>query len=269
MVRRTEERQAHAGSGTALRPGPMVERARPEPCDGKLVAVVVPTYNEAENLPELARRLFRQNIGNLILIVVDDNSPDGTAGVAHRLEQQFDGRVQLLLRNTKQGLGTAYVAGFTHALAEGAEYIVQMDADLSHPPESLPGLLHDLETADVVVGSRYVGEGGVDERWSLPRRLLSVSANLGIRTVSGLKVNDATSGFKGFRREALSKVDLTKLRSKGFAFQAEMIHACQRRGYRIVEHPFRFANRVRGSSKMSIYIAVEALWRLASLRWKK
>ena len=235
----------------------------------RLVAVVVPTYNEAENLPELTRRLSALKIPNLRLVIVDDNSPDGTAEVAKTLEAEFNGTIDVISRESKQGLGTAYIAGFTHALAQGADIVVQMDADLSHLPEYIPGFLEELNNADVVVGSRYTEGGGVDETWGLKRRMLSYLANRGIRAVVGLKVRDVTSGFKGFRSEALRRVNLSDFRCTGFAFQAEMAHACQRTGCRIVERPIIFVDRTQGASKMSTYIIVEALWRLLPHRWKR
>ena len=243
------------------------EHGSPEP--GPLVAVVVPTYNEAENLPELARRIFGLGIPNARMIVVDDGSPDGTGQVARKLAHQLDGRLDLIQRGRKLGLGTAYVEGFSRALAQGAHLVVQMDADLSHPPEYIPAFLKGLNEAEVVVGSRYVPDGGVEETWSVPRRLLSFVGNVGIRAITGLRIRDVTSGFKAYRGSALSSLDLTQFRSKGFAFQAEMAHACQRRGYRVAEHPIVFANRATGRSKMSTAILLEAIWRLVPLRWSR
>ena len=239
-----------------------------ERSDG-LVVVVVPTYNEAENLPELADRIFAMNLPNVRVIVVDDGSPDGTAQVAEELADRFDGRVELIKRSSKQGLGTAYVQGFSHALSVGADYVVQIDADLSHPPEHIPEFLKALRGADVVVGSRYVPGGGLDRRSGLARRLLSYLANQGIRGVTGLKVKDATSGFKAFRREALSSLDLHGFKCKGFGLQSEVAHACQRRGHTVVERPIVFVDRERGRSKMSLLIALEAIWRLLLVRWRR
>ncbi len=234
-----------------------------------MVAVVSPTYNEAENLPELFSRLSALSIPDLRLIIVDDNSPDGTAEVARRLEGDFGGKVDVISRKSKQGLGTAYIAGFTHALELGAEIVVQMDADLSHMPEYVPGFLDALDEADVVVGSRYTAGGGVDDTWGMKRRLLSYLGNMGIRLVAGLKARDVTSGFKGFRGQALRGLNLSEFQCSGFAFQAEMAHACQRRGYRVVEYPIVFADRAHGSSKMSPYIVLEAIWRLLPYRWRR
>ena len=256
----TAERNSAEESGAGTTPWP--------PASGML-AVVVPTYNEAANLPRLAERIFALGIPNTRLIVVDDNSPDGTAEVAKELAHKFEGRLDLIQRPNRQGLGTAYVKGFSHALNEGAAYVLQMDADLSHPPESIPALLEALKRADVVVGSRYIRGGGVDERWSLKRRMMSYLANVGIRMVAGLKVKDATSGFKAFRGTVLGSLNLTQLMCKGFGFQAEMAHACERQGYSVVEYPITFADRTEGRSKMSLSIALEALWRLLLLRWRR
>ncbi|MCH8206364.1 MAG: glycosyltransferase [Chloroflexi bacterium] len=233
------------------------------------VDVVVPTYNEAENLPELAERLFALDLADARLIVVDDSSPDGTAQVARGLADRFAGRVELIERKGKQGLGTAYMDGFARALEDGADYVIQMDADLSHAPEQVPALLKALQEADVVVGSRYVPGGAVDTSWDLSRRLLSYLANFGIRAVVGLKVKDVTSGFKAFRAGALTRLDPTEFRCRGFGFQAEVAHACQRLGLNVVEHPIVFIDRAEGKSKMSLGIALEAFWRLLPLRLKR
>ena len=235
----------------------------------KKLAVVVPTYNEAANLPQLAERLFGLGIPNTTLIVVDDSSPDGTADVAETLAEELSGRVEVIRRGAKQGLGTAYVDGFRRALAGGADYVVQMDADLSHAPEYIPEFLRALEQADVVVGSRYAPGGGTDKTWSVKRRLLSVLSNYGIRAVGGIDVKDATSGFKAYRADALSSLELGRLQCKGFGFQVEVAKACQRQGHKVVEQPILFVDRVRGESKMSLSIVAEASWRLLLLRWRR
>ena len=233
------------------------------------VVVVVATYNEAENLPPLVRRLFALDIPDCNILVVDDGSPDGTGDVASRLGEEREGRVELVQRHKKMGLGAAYVDGLGRALHAGADYVIQMDADLSHAPEYVPAFLDALQDADVVVGSRYAPGGGVEDEWRLRRFLLSAIGNWGIRLIAGLNVRDATSGFKGFRREVLASMDLTKFRCKGFAFQAEMVSVCERRGYSVVEHPIVFGRRASGESKLSLAIVVEALWRLFPLRWKR
>ncbi len=233
------------------------------------VAVVVPTYNEAENLPELFARLSSLGVPGLRLIIVDDGSPDGTADLASNLESEFAGSVEVVRRSSKQGLGTAYVDGFRRALASDADRVVQMDADLSHSPEYLPAMLNALGDADVVVGSRYAKGGGVDDSWGLSRRLLSSLGNLGIRLVGGLSVRDATSGFKAFRASALSRLDMSEFRCAGFGFQAEVAHSCQRLGLRVVEQPILFVDRTKGRSKMSAFIVLEAIWRLLPYRFRR
>ncbi len=232
------------------------------------VAVVVPTYNEAENLPVLTGRLFALEIPGLTLIVVDDGSPDGTSEVAMRLAEQYGGRVELVQRHRKEGLGPAYIAGFSHALDSGADIIVQMDADLSHRPEYIPEFIAALGEADVVIGSRYVTGGGVDEHWGILRRLISSGGNWGIRTVTGVKVKDATGGFKAFRQSVLRSIDFSQIRCAGFGFQAEINHACERMGCVVTEYPIIFIDRTMGKSKMSLGIMVEAMWKLLPLRWK-
>ena len=232
------------------------------------VAVVVPTYNEAENLPVLAARLFALGIPGLTLIVVDDGSPDGTGEVAKQLAVQYDGRVELVQRHRKEGLGPAYIAGFSNALDGGADIIVQMDADLSHQPEYIPQFIDDLGESDVVIGSRYVNGGGVDEHWGIMRRLISSGGNFGIRAVTGVKVKDATGGFKAFRQSVLRSIDFSQIRCAGFGFQAEINHACERMGCVVTEHPIVFIDRTMGKSKMSLDIMIEAMWKLLPLRWK-
>ena len=232
------------------------------------VSVVVPTYNETENIPKLAQRLFGLGIPDIRLVIVDDGSPDGTAAVARKLSGRYANRITVIEREGKQGLGTAYIVGFKEALAQGADYVVQMDADLSHSPEYIPDMLRQLDKSDVVVGSRHTQGGGVDADWNFKRRFLSSFANRMIRAITGLKVKDVTSGFKAYRRSALQRLDLSAFRCRGFGFQTEVAHACQRRGFRIAEHPIIFSDRTEGSSKMSINIMLEAIWRLSLLRIK-
>ncbi len=233
------------------------------------VAVVVPTYNEAANIPELVSRLFSLDIADLRLYVVDDNSPDGTARVARRLSDERDGRIEVISRQAKLGLGTAYVAGFTRALNDGCEFIVQMDADLSHVPDHLPPMLRKLENADVVVGSRYTKDGGSDPSWGLKRRLLSAFGNHVIRFVTGLEVRDVTSGFKAYTAVALGSLDMNSFRCKGFGFQSEVAYQCQARGHVVLEHPIIFIDRTKGKSKMSVHIIIEAIWKLTLLRLRR
>ena len=233
------------------------------------VAVVVPTYNEADNLPPLVDRIFAALADDTTLIVVDDGSPDGTGALAARLAERSPGAIDLVQRDEKFGLGAAYRAGFQRALASGADYVVQMDADLSHDPDSLPAMLAGLDDADVVVGSRYVAGASVDPRWGPIRRLLSGAANRGLGLIAGLDVRDATSGYKAFRASALAAVDFDGFRCAGFGFQVEMAAACQRLGLHVVEHPIHFRTRRSGRSKMSLAIVIEAIWRLTPMAWRR
>ena len=233
------------------------------------VAVVVPTYNESETLPQLIEKVVAQGIDGLGFIVVDDGSPDGTGAVADGLADEFAGVFIVLHREGKQGLGTAYMAGFQTALDAGAQNIVEMDADLSHPPEVLPGLIAELDEADVAVASRYTPGGGVDPGWSWARKQISYWGNVGIRLILGLEVKDATAGFKAFRRTTLERIGLDRLRLSGFGFQAEVAYRCEQTGLKVVEHPYVFMERTAGKSKMSFGIVVEAFFRLSWLRIRR
>ena len=228
--------------------------------------VVVPTYNEAGNLPMLSKLLFSLKIPNLELLVVDDDSPDGTAEVAERLADQHPGLIHVLRRSKKEGIGPAYIAGFQQALRMGADIVIQMDADLSHPPEYIPAILDGLKTYDVVVGSRYIHGGGIAGHWGIFRRVLSRAGDVYTRWVLGLHIQDTKSGFKGFRRGVLERISLETVRSKGFIFQAEIVYKCQKINSRILEVPFIFELRAAGNSKMSVSIVVEALWRSLQIR---
>lgn len=230
------------------------------------VAVVIPTYNEAENLPVLITELTALGIDGLGFVIVDDGSPDGTGEIADRLAAEYDGVFDVIHRERKQGLGRSYIAGFNRALELGAAKIVQMDADLSHPPVEIPGMLSRLDDADIVVGSRYATGGGVDPGWSFLRRQISYWGGVGIRLVLGLKVKDATSGFKVFRRSAMESIGIERLKLSGYGFQPELTYRAQKAGLRIAEHPFTFLDRTAGKSKMSAGIAAEAIYRLILIR---
>ena len=230
------------------------------------VAVVVPTYNEAENLPELAERLFALDLGEVRLYIVDDGSPDGTAEVAGELSRVYDGRIEVISRPRKLGLGAAYITGFTRALEQDVDYVVQMDADLSHTPEQVPQMISELHRFDVVVGSRYTQDGGADPGWGMKRRVLSGLGNSLIRMVTGLTVKDVTSGFKAYRASELRLIDLSAVKCNGFGFQAEIAHHCRTAGLEVTEHPITFMERTRGDSKMSVSIVLEAIWKLTMLR---
>jgi dolichol-phosphate mannosyltransferase len=231
--------------------------------------VIIPTYNEAANLEALVKEILL--VGDLLgeppvnVLVIDDNSPDGTGTVAEQLRAQHGGRVDVLHRLQKLGLGTAYVVGFHYALASNYDYVVQMDADFSHDPSLLPRLLRAARQADLVIGSRYVAGGGV-RHWPLWRQLLSQAGSAYGRLVLGLDIRDLTSGYKCFRREALEALDLGSLKSNGYSFQIEVTYRCFERGMRIVEVPITFADRVHGRSKMALGIVWEALLTVGRLR---
>lgn len=231
------------------------------------LTVVVPTYNEAENLPRLTEALFALPL-DLSLLIVDDNSPDGSGSLAEELSQQHPGRMSVLHRSGKLGLGTAYIQGFTWALEHGAQAIAQMDADFSHPPEKLVELASALEEVDAALGSRYIAGGGVDQRWPLWRKGLSAFGNLYARAILGLPVRDATGGFRMWRRETLLGMPLNRVRSNGYAFQVEMAYLAYRLGFRLREIPFYFADRRWGQSKMSWRIQQEAALRVWQIRFE-
>ena len=233
------------------------------------LVVIVPTYNERENLPQLVEQLMM--LGEAVrVVVVDDNSPDGTGGIADTLAARYPGRVDVLHRTGKQGLGTAYVAGFHQVLAGSAGLIATMDADLSHPVDRLPAMVAAAVDADLVLGSRYVA-GGATVGWSLPRRVLSRFGGRYARTVLGLPLNDLTGGFKVYRRAALSRLDLDHLRADGYGFQIETTWRVIQNGGRVVEVPITFHDRVAGASKLSRGIVWEAavlVWQLRLDHWR-
>jgi dolichol-phosphate mannosyltransferase len=229
------------------------------------LTVVIPTYNEAENLPRLVSALFALPLPTLGALVVDDNSPDSTGQIADELSASTAGRLKVIHRSGKLGLGSAYLAGFRQALADGAEAVAQMDADFSHPPELLPMLVQTLGTCDLAMGSRYIPGGAVDARWPTWRRGLSAFGNLYARTLLGLQTRDATGGYRLWRRSALQRLPLERVRSNGYAFQVEMIYLAQRLGLHIQELPFYFADRHWGQSKMSFRIQREAALRVLQM----
>lgn len=232
------------------------------------VTIVIPTYNEAENLAPLAAELWSLPVDDLGLLIVDDASPDGTGAIAEQLLQRQPERMAVIHRSGKLGLGSAYLTGFQRALDGGAQVIGQMDADFSHRPSYIPGFLESLERADVVLGSRYVEGGKIDERWELPRLMLSSFGNLYARTILGLNVKDATGGFRLWRRETLARMPLGRVRSNGYVFQVEMAYLAERLGHQIKEEPIYFEDRRIGESKMSFRIQVEAALRVWQLLFK-
>ncbi len=230
------------------------------------LTIVIPTYNEADNLPSLASAIWGLPLADTRLLIVDDGSPDGTGEVAEDLARRYPGRLEVIHRPAKLGLGSAYITGFRAALGSGAQAIGQMDADFSHAPAYLPGFLDMLELADAVVGSRYIPGGGVDRRWGLGRKLLSAFGNLYARTILGMRIRDATGGFRLWRRETLLGMPLDRIRSNGYVFQVEMAYVAQRLGYELAETPIYFEDRRIGQSKMSLQIQLEAALRVWQVR---
>lgn len=232
---------------------------------GERGLVIVPTYNESENVTRIVPLILAQDPG-LEVLVVDDNSPDGTGALADGLAAR-DPRVHVLHRAAKEGLGRAYLAGFRWALARGYDVVFEMDCDFSHDPAHLPEFLAAIREADLVLGSRY-REGKVTVvNWPMTRLLLSYAANMYARTVTGLQLWDGTGGFKCFRRSVLAAIPLDEVRSNGYAFQIEMSFRAWKRGFRIAEIPIVFHDRTEGESKMSRRIIREAVWMVWRLRW--
>lgn len=230
------------------------------------VTVVVPTYNERDNLPRIVELLAAQPVPNMHVLVVDDNSPDGTGEIADKLAIEASIQVDALHRTVKDGLGRAYVAGMTRALADGADIVIQMDADLSHPCDAIPGMIEALTTTDaaVVLGSRYVAGGAVASDWPWHRKALSAWANFYVNAILRLGVKDATAGFKAWHAETLRAIDVESVQSNGYAFQVEMNYRTVKRGLKIAEVPIRFTERSDGVSKMSLGVQVES----AFVPWK-
>lgn len=226
--------------------------------------VIVPTYNERENLPRLIPMILEQD-RRLEVLVIDDASPDGTGDIADQLARDSD-RVHVLHRAGKLGLGTAYLAGFRWGLERGYDWLFEMDADFSHDPAHLPQFVEALQSYDVVLGSRYLGGRVTVVNWPIARLLLSYYANVYARFVTGLPVADATGGFKAFRREVLAAIDLDRIESEGYAFQIEMSMRAWKKGFRIAEIPIVFVDRTLGESKMSKKIIREAVWKVWKLR---
>lgn len=230
------------------------------------ITTVIPTYNEAENLPNLVSALFALPL-DLRLLVVDDNSPDGTGRVADELTARWAGRLAVLHRPLKEGLRSAYLTGFHRALQEGAQAVGQMDADFSHDPTALVDLARRLETCDVVLGSRYVHGGSVDERWPLWRKMLSAFGNFYARSILGLPLRDVTTGYRLWRRETLLGMPLDRIQSNGYVFLVEMAYLAYCLDYRFAEAPIYFADRRWGQSKMSFRIQAEAALRVWRVWW--
>ncbi|MGD9147923.1 MAG: polyprenol monophosphomannose synthase [Anaerolineae bacterium] len=233
------------------------------------IMVVIPTFNEADNLPTMVGELLTLELPQVEILIVDDNSPDGTGEIADDLVKRHPDRMHVMHRAGKLGLGTAYVTGFTYALDQGADLVVQMDADFSHSPGDILRLVEAIKDYDVVVGSRYVSGGSLDERWSWWRYALSWWANsVYTRLILGVKVKDATAGFKCWRRATLEGIGLERVRSNGYVFQVEMAYLTEKLGYRFLELPIHFEDRRIGQSKMTVPVKIEAAARTFQIRWR-
>ncbi|MEU4316277.1 polyprenol monophosphomannose synthase [Nocardia sp. NPDC024068] len=230
------------------------------------VTVVVPTYNERDNLPVAVERLTALPVPDLRVLVVDDNSPDGTGEVADKLALDLPNVVTVLHRTEKDGLGRAYIAGITRALEEGAEVVIQMDADLSHPAEVIPAMLEELARpgTGVVVGSRYVPGGSTAAEWKWYRKALSAWANFYVNAILRLGIKDATAGFKAWEADTLRAIEIGSIQSNGYSFQVEMNYRTKKQGIGIAEVPIRFEERTLGASKMSLSVQLES----ALMPWK-
>jgi dolichol-phosphate mannosyltransferase len=228
------------------------------------IAVVIPTYNEKENLPKITAQLMALPL-ELHLLVIEDNSPDGTGEVADNLTKQYPGRVSVMHRTGKLGLGTAYISGFKQLLLTDADAIAQMDADFSHPPEKLVEMADALQNTDIVVGSRYIPGGSLDEKWPIWRKWLSGFGNVYARTILGMSVRDVTGGFKMWKREVLEAFPLDEIRANGYVFQVEMAYVAMKLGFRFKEIPIHFNERIYGQSKMNFRIQIEAAMRVWEL----
>jgi len=238
---------------------PVVEL--PEPWRSADLLIVLPTYQEAANLPVIVDALFNLPLTGLRVLVVDDNSPDGTGRIAEELAESYGRhRMGVVHRQGKEGLGRAYIDGMSRAIAAGAEFVVQMDSDLSHGPEYLPGMLGTLlaADADVVIGSRYVVGASVGAEWPWYRKMLSAFANTYVRTLLHLGIRDVTAGYKIWRAPALNAIDLSSVQSNGYSFQVEMNYRAIRKGLKIVELPIHFSDRTEGESKMTLKVQLES-----------
>jgi dolichol-phosphate mannosyltransferase len=224
--------------------------------------VVIPTYNEVNNLEAMTTALFGLGIAGLSILIVDDESPDGTGVLADKLADRYPGHFFCLHRAGRRGLGRAYVDGFRWALAHGADPIIQMDADFSHSPSYIKLFLEKIADHDLVIGSRWTQGGQVDKSWGLNRYLLSNGGNFYARTILGIHVHDATAGFKCWRRSALEAIDVDRIVSDGYIFQVEMTYVAERLGLSVLETPILFEVRHTGRSKMSLAVKLEAMWRV-------
>ena len=230
------------------------------------IIVVIPTYNEKNNILRLLNQIFALKVDGLNILIVDDNSPDGTGRLVEELKRN-NIYLDILHRESKQGLGKAYVAGFKEALSKGADYIFEMDADFSHDPKYIPEFLKTIKNYDLVLGSRYIKGGGVSN-WNLTRRLISRFGNIYARLILGLPFHDLTGGFKCYRRQVLEKINLDDLSSVGYNFQIESTYKVYQAGFRIAEIPIIFTERAEGVSKFNFKIMLESFWKVLQLKFK-
>jgi len=228
--------------------------------------VIVPTYNEVSSVQGITEAILALGLPGLSVLIVDDNSPDGTGAVAACMARRLGERLHVFRRRGHRGLGRAYVDGFRWALDQGADPIIQMDADFSHSPRYLPSFVARIAEYDVVIGSRYVNGGQVDGRWGMKRHLLSVGANSYVRAILGIRTHDATAGFKCWRRTALEAINVERILSDGYIFQVEMTYVAERLGLAILELPIYFEDRRIGASKLSLRVKLEAMWRVFQVR---
>ena len=228
--------------------------------------MVIPTYNEAENLPILAERLFSQNVPDLGILIVDDQSPDGCGEVADSLHEHYGDKLEVIHRKNREGLGKAYIEGIAYALSQDAEIVGMMDADLSHPPERLPEMLKALEHTDIVIGSRYVEGGSLDDDWPLWRKALSRFANTYTRMILKLPIKDTTGGYRVWRRDAIEAIPFAETKSSGYVFIVELAYLASLAGFKFAEVPIKFSERQYGESKMSLRVQLEAAIRVWQLR---
>ncbi|MBT3669085.1 MAG: polyprenol monophosphomannose synthase [Chloroflexi bacterium] len=226
------------------------------------INLILPTYNEAENLPRLIPVLFNLPIQDLNILIIDDNSPDGTGEIAEKLALEYPGKIQVVHRKGKLGLGSAYILGFKMALENGADAIGQMDSDFSHPPEKLPELIDGINGYDIAIGSRYIKGGSLDKKWPLWRKALSAWGNFYARSILRIPTKDVTGGFRLWSRHVLENLPLERVISNGYIFQVEMAHITNLLGFQSTEIPIYFADRRWGDSKMNFKIQVEAAFRV-------
>lgn len=229
------------------------------------ITFIIPTYNEVENLTDLVSAVLTLPVSGLNVLIVDDNSPDGTGDLADELSLKWNGRIQILHRAGKLGLGSAYLQGFDLAMRQGADAVGQMDADFSHPIHKIPELVDAINYFDIALGSRYVHGGSLDDQWPLWRKGLSAFGNLYARTILGLSARDVTGGFRLWRKETLQGMPLNRVKSNGYVFQVEMLYLATLSGYTFSEIPIHFADRRWGQSKMNFRIQMEAAFRVWQL----